>query len=66
MCDAHFSKHFWAPNNVVKYNGKTNPSVWLEDYRLACKVGGWTMTFSSSNSSPFTWPTQLEPRWNTY
>jgi hypothetical protein len=22
------------------YNGKTNPSNWLEDYRLTCRVGG--------------------------
>jgi hypothetical protein len=40
MRDACFPKHFWAPVNVVKYNGQTNPSVWLEDYRLACRAGG--------------------------
>jgi hypothetical protein len=22
------------------YDGKTNPSVWLEDYRLVCRAGG--------------------------
>jgi hypothetical protein len=27
-------------NNIVKYDGKTNPSIWLENYRLACSVGG--------------------------
>jgi hypothetical protein len=37
--DVHFLKHFWEPSNFVKHDGKTNPSVWLEDYRLACKVG---------------------------
>jgi hypothetical protein len=37
---ACFLKHFWAPNNVIKYDGETNPSVWLEDNRLACMVGG--------------------------
>jgi hypothetical protein len=37
--DAYFLRCFWAPSNVVKYDGKTNPSVWLEDYRLACRVG---------------------------
>jgi hypothetical protein len=31
---------FECPNSVVKYDGKTNPSVWLEDYRLMCRVGG--------------------------
>jgi hypothetical protein len=33
-------KCFRAPNNIVKYDGNTNHSVWLEDYRLACRVGG--------------------------
>jgi hypothetical protein len=27
-----------VPNNVVRYDGKTNPSVWLEDYHLTCKM----------------------------
>jgi hypothetical protein len=27
-------------NNIIKYDGKTNPSVWLGDYRLTCKAGG--------------------------
>jgi hypothetical protein len=27
---------------VPRYNGDTNPSVWLEDYRLACHAGGAT------------------------
>jgi hypothetical protein len=39
VCDTCFSKHFQALNNIIKYDGKTNPSIWLEDYRLACKVG---------------------------
>jgi hypothetical protein len=38
--DAHFLKHFWVLINVVKYNSNTNPSVWLEDYCLMCRVGG--------------------------
>jgi hypothetical protein len=28
------------PNNIIKYADKTNPSIWLEDYCLACRVGG--------------------------
>jgi hypothetical protein len=40
VSDACFSKHFRALNNVVKYDKKINPSVWLEDYRLACRAGG--------------------------
>jgi hypothetical protein len=38
--DTCFPKIFWALNNVVTYDGKTNPSVWLEDYHLTCRVGG--------------------------
>jgi hypothetical protein len=30
---------------VPKYNGETNPDVWLEDYRLACRTGGATSDF---------------------
>jgi hypothetical protein len=37
MC---FPKHFRAPNNIVKYDGTTNPSVWLEYYNLTCRIGG--------------------------
>jgi hypothetical protein len=40
MHDMCFAKHFQAPNNTAKYDGKTNPSIWLEDYCLACKAGG--------------------------
>jgi hypothetical protein len=27
---------------VPRYDGNTNPSVWLEEYRLACHAGGAT------------------------
>jgi hypothetical protein len=37
--DTCFPKNFRAPNNIVKYDNETNPSVWLEDYRLACRAG---------------------------
>jgi hypothetical protein len=41
ICVTHVSQSiFWAPNNVIKYDGKTNPSVWLEDYCLACRASG--------------------------
>jgi hypothetical protein len=36
MC---FPKRFQAPNNIVKYDGKTNRSIWLEGYHLACRAG---------------------------
>jgi hypothetical protein len=40
--DAKFPSRFRAPTNVPRYNGDTNPSVRLEDYRLACHAGGAT------------------------
>jgi hypothetical protein len=40
--DAKFPSCFWAPTNVPRYDGDTNPSVWLEDYQLACHAGGAT------------------------
>jgi hypothetical protein len=39
MCDVRFPKRFQTLSNVVKYDGKTNSSVWLEDYNLACRAG---------------------------
>jgi hypothetical protein len=29
---------YLAPTMIAKYDGETNPSVWLEDYRLACHM----------------------------
>jgi hypothetical protein len=40
--DVKFPSRFRAPTNVPRYYGDTNPSVWLEDYRLACHTGGAT------------------------
>lgn len=37
---ALFPPRFRAPTHITKYSGDTNPSVWLEDYCLACRVGG--------------------------
>jgi hypothetical protein len=40
MCrDAKFPSCFRVPTNVPRYDEDTNPSVWLEDYRLACHAG---------------------------
>jgi hypothetical protein len=38
--DAHLPRHSRAPGSVIKYDGKTNPSIWLEDYHLVCRAGG--------------------------
>jgi hypothetical protein len=37
-----FPQHFCQPMTIVKYNGETDPRVWLNDYRLACQLGGAT------------------------
>ena len=34
-----FPARFRVPPNIVKYSGDTNPAVWLEDFRLACRAG---------------------------
>jgi hypothetical protein len=40
LCVAWFPKCFRALSNVIQYDDKANPSIWLEDYRLTCRVGG--------------------------
>jgi hypothetical protein len=35
-----FSVTLSSAGNIAKYDGKTNPSVWLEDYCLTCSAGG--------------------------
>jgi hypothetical protein len=37
-----FPQRFRRPSTIVKYNGETDPRVWLNDYRLACQLGGAT------------------------
>jgi hypothetical protein len=39
---ATFPQRFRQPTMIVKYNGETDPRVWLNDYRLACQLGGAT------------------------
>jgi hypothetical protein len=40
MHEICFPRHFWASNNIVKYDYKINPSIRLEAYRLTCRAGG--------------------------
>jgi hypothetical protein len=35
-----FPACFHVPLNIVKYFRDTNPAIWLEDFRLACRAGG--------------------------
>jgi hypothetical protein len=37
-----FPQRFRQPTPIDKYNGETDPRVWLNDYRLACQLGGAT------------------------
>jgi hypothetical protein len=39
---ATFPQCFRQPTTIVKYNRETDPRVWLNDYRLACQLGGAT------------------------
>jgi hypothetical protein len=39
---ATLPQRFRQPTTIVKYNGETDPRVWLNDYRLACQLGGAT------------------------
>jgi hypothetical protein len=39
---ATFPQRFRQPTTIVKYNGETDSRVWLNDYRLACQLGGAT------------------------
>jgi hypothetical protein len=39
---ATFPQCFCQPTTIVKNNGETDPRVWLNDYRLACQLGGAT------------------------
>jgi hypothetical protein len=39
---ASFPQCFRQPTLIDKYNGETGPRVWLNDYRLACQLGGAT------------------------
>ena len=39
---AHFPPRFRQPTTLIKYSGETDPAVWLNDYRLACQLGGAT------------------------
>jgi hypothetical protein len=39
---AAFPQRFRQPTTIVKYNGGTDPHVWLNNYRLVCQLGGAT------------------------
>jgi hypothetical protein len=38
----NFPQRFRQATSIDKYTGETDPRVWLNDYRLACQMGGAT------------------------
>jgi hypothetical protein len=63
---ATFPQRFRKPTTIVKYNGEMNPHVWLNDYRLACQLGGATSDEVIIHNLPLhladsaqTWPEHL-------
>jgi hypothetical protein len=38
-----FPQRFRQPTSIDKYTRETDPRVWLNDYRLACQLGGATI-----------------------
>jgi len=42
ICAASFPPCFRQPTTLTKYSGETDPGLWLNDYRLACQLGGAT------------------------
>jgi hypothetical protein len=42
ICTTSFPQCFHQPTSIDKYTGETDPRVWLNDYRLACQLGGAT------------------------
>ena len=40
ILNAVFPPWYRPPTNILKYSRKTNPRLWLKDYRLACQAGG--------------------------
>jgi hypothetical protein len=63
---ANFPQRFRQPTTIVKYNGETDPRVWLHNYRLACQLGGATSDEVIIRNFPLhladsarTWPEHL-------
>jgi hypothetical protein len=54
---ASFPQRFRQPMSIGKYNRETDPRVWLNDYRLACQLGGATTDEVISRNLPYTSPT---------
>jgi hypothetical protein len=65
---ANFPQCFRQPTTITKYTGETDPRVCLNDYRLACKLGGATTDAVTIRNLPlhladsaWTWLEHLPP-----
>jgi hypothetical protein len=63
-----FPQRFHQPTLIDKYTGETGPRVWLDNYRLACQLGGATTDKVISHNLPLhladsarTWLEHLPP-----
>ena len=63
---ARVPTRYHSPANITKYGRETNPSLWLDDYRLHAELARWRGMISSSATSPSTSRTQLEPGSSTF
>jgi hypothetical protein len=70
ICTASFPQRFCQPTSIDKYTGETDPRVWLNDYRLACQLGGGTTDEVIICNLPLhladsaqTWLEHLPPSW---
>jgi hypothetical protein len=50
-----FPQRFRQPTSIDKYTGETDPRVWLNDYRLACQLGGATTDEVIIRNLPLHW-----------
>jgi hypothetical protein len=63
---ASFPQRFRQPTSITKYNGETDPRVWINDYRVACQLGGATTDEVIIRNLPCTSPTQRGCGSSTY
>jgi hypothetical protein len=61
--DARFPRHFRAPGNIVKYDGKINPTSGRRTTSSCVGQAGQMTIFLSSNSSQSIWQIPPEPSW---
>jgi hypothetical protein len=61
---APFPTRFRTSTTITKYSGETRPELWLTVTGWPASWVEWTMTTSSSATSPCSSPTPPEPGWS--